>query len=95
MTFIGADPALVRSTEAQRLADGYHEAKLEIARAHTDATLDSEDSKTQNGVPGKKAVYSIGNTQSELFLFVVEHSWLRPSAARSDGRLLEHPNDIK
>jgi hypothetical protein len=92
MTFIGADPALVRATEMQWLDGAYGAAKQEIARAHAGAILDSEDSRMQNGVPGKKAVYSIGSAQSELLLFVVEHAWFLeyratyPAECASQGR---------
>lgn len=75
MTFVGADPDVVRSLEAQWLDGGYNQAKQEIARAHPDAMLETEDAKTQEGVPGKKAIYAIGDKQSELYLFVVGHSW--------------------
>jgi hypothetical protein len=75
MTFLGADPDVVRSMEAQWLESGYEGSKREIMHAHGDAILESEDSKTQDGVAGKKAVYAIGSAQSELFIFVVEHAW--------------------
>lgn len=75
MTFIGASPDAVRSLEAQWLEGGYNLAKQEIARAHSDAELESEDAKTQDGVPGKKAIYAIGENQSELYIFVVWHAW--------------------
>jgi hypothetical protein len=75
MTFIGADPDAVRSLEARWLDGAYNEAKHEIARAHPDAALESEDARMQGGVPGKKAIYSIGDKQSELYLFVIGHAW--------------------
>jgi hypothetical protein len=75
MTFIGADPDVVRSLEGHWLEGAYTGAKAEIVRAHPDAVLGSEDATTQDGVPGKKAVYSIGNAESELHVFVVHHSW--------------------
>jgi hypothetical protein len=75
MTFIGADPDVVRSLEGRWLEGAYTGAKAEIVRAHTDAVLESEDATTQDGIPGKKAVYSIGKAESELHVFVVRHSW--------------------
>ena len=75
MTFIGADPDVVRSLEGRWLAGAYTGAKAEIVRAHPDAVLASEDATTQGGIPGKKAVYSIGKAESELDVFVVQHSW--------------------
>jgi hypothetical protein len=75
MTFIGADPDVVRSLEGRWLAGAYTGAKAEIVRAHPDAVLASEDATTQDGIPGKKAVYSIGKAESELDVFVVQHSW--------------------
>lgn len=75
MTFIGADPDLVRSTEARWLDTGYNEAKQQIVHAHPEAVLETEDARTREGVPGKKAVYSIGDKQSDLFLFVAHHAW--------------------
>jgi hypothetical protein len=75
MTFIGANPDVVRSVEAQWLDTGYNEAKQQIVHAHPDAVLESEDARTQEGVPGKKAVYSFGDKQSSLFLFVVDQAW--------------------
>lgn len=75
MTFIGANPDVVRSMEEQWLESGYEGSKREIMHAHVDAILESEDSKTQDGMAGKKAVYAIGSAQSELFIFVVEHAW--------------------
>jgi hypothetical protein len=75
MTFIGADPDVVRSLEERWLEGAYTGAKREISLAHPDAVLESEDARTQDGVPGKKAVYSIGGAESELYEFVVHHSW--------------------
>jgi hypothetical protein len=75
MTFIGADPDVVRSVEARWLDTGYDDAKRQIVHAHPDAALESEDARTQEGVPGKKAVYSFGDKESSLFLFVVYHAW--------------------
>jgi hypothetical protein len=75
MTFIGADPDVVRSLEERWLEGAYTGAKREISRAHPDAVLVSEDAKAQDGIAGKKAVYSIGETESELYEFVVHHSW--------------------
>jgi hypothetical protein len=75
MTFIGADPDVVRSLEGRWLDGAYTGAKAEIVRAHPDAVLGSEDATTQDGIPGKKAVYSIGKAESELHVFVVHHTW--------------------
>jgi hypothetical protein len=75
MSFIGADPDLVRSLEGGWLDHEYSVVKRQIVTAHTDAILKSEDSKVQDEVPGKKAVYAIANAESELYLFVVRHSW--------------------
>lgn len=75
MTFIGADPAAVRSLEAGWLNRAYGEAKGEIVHVHPDAMLESEGSATQGGIPGEKATYLIGDARSELFMFVVEHAW--------------------
>jgi hypothetical protein len=75
MTLIGADPDLVRSLEERWLEGAYTRAKQEISRAHPDAVLESESARTLDGVPGKKAVYSIGEAESELSEFVVHHSW--------------------
>jgi hypothetical protein len=75
MTFIGADPSVVRSLEEGWSGGGYAHAKEEIIRAHPDAVLEAEGATTQDGVAGKKAVYSIGRAESELDLFVVQHSW--------------------
>jgi len=75
MTFVGADPGVVRSTEERWSENAYTRAKAEIVRAHPDAVLESEGATVQDGVPGKKAVYSVGAAESELHLFVVQHSW--------------------
>lgn len=75
MKFIGADPAVVRSLEERWLEGAYSHAKEEIVQVHPDAVLESEDARTQDGVPGKKAVYSLGKAESELDVFVVRHSW--------------------
>ena len=75
MTFIGADPGVVRSTEERWSESAYARAKAEIVRAHPDAILESEDATTQQGVAGKKAMYSIEKAESELDVFVVQHSW--------------------
>jgi hypothetical protein len=75
MSFVGAAPDVVRSLEDGWLDHGYSAAKREIVEAHTDAVLKSEDATVQDGVPGKKAVYSIGKAESDLYLFVVHHSW--------------------
>ena len=86
MTFIGATPEVVRSTEAGWLEGAYREAKRQIAQAHADATLDSEDAETQDGVLGKKAIYSFGAEQSELSVFVVRHSWFLQYRATYPGQ---------
>jgi len=75
MQFIGADPNVVRSLEERWLEGGYSRAKEEIVGAHAQAVLESEGARTQDGVPGKKALYSIGKAESELEVFVVQHSW--------------------
>jgi hypothetical protein len=75
MTFIGADPDVVRSLQERWLEGAYTHAREEIIRAHPDAVLESEDARTQDGVPGKKTVYSIGEAKSELYVFVIHHSW--------------------
>jgi len=75
MSFIGADADVVRSIETGWLDHAYESAKREIAQRHSDAVLKSEDAKTQGGVPGKKAVYSIGAAESELSVFVVHNAW--------------------
>lgn len=75
MTFVGASPDVVQSLEAHWLNGGYDEAKQEIVRAHPDAMLESEDAPTREGVPGKKAIYAIGDKQSELYLSVIHHAW--------------------
>jgi hypothetical protein len=75
MTFIGADPNVVRSLEERWLEGGYARAKAEIIQVHPDAVLESEGAITEDGVPGKKAVYSLGIAESELEVFVVRHTW--------------------
>jgi len=75
MSFIGASPDVVRSLEDEWLDHAYNAAKHEIVQAHSDAALKTEDSRVQDGVPGKKAVYSIGSSESDLYVFVVHHSW--------------------
>ena len=75
MTFVGADPELVGSMEAQWLDGAYSDAKRQIVKAHTGASLESEDATAKDGLPRKKAVYSIDNTKSELMVSVVHHSW--------------------
>jgi hypothetical protein len=75
MQFIGADPNVVRSLEERWLEGGYTRAKAEIIGAHPEAVLESEGAGTQDGVPGKKALYSIGKAESELEVFLVQHSW--------------------
>ena len=75
MSFVGADPAVVRSQEASWLNGAYVHWKQEIARGHPLAQLKSEDERTQDGVPGKKAIYTIGADESRLFVFVVDRKW--------------------
>jgi hypothetical protein len=75
MQFIGADPNAVRSLEERWLEGGYARAKAEIIQVHPDAVVESEGAGTLDGIPGKKAVYSIGKAESELHVFVVRHSW--------------------
>jgi hypothetical protein len=75
MQFIGADPNVVRSIEERWLEGGYTRAKEEITGAHPEAVLESEGARKRDGVPGKKALYSIGKAESELEVFVVQHSW--------------------
>jgi hypothetical protein len=75
MNFISADPSVVRSLEERWLEGAYTGAKAEIVRAHPDAVLETEGAATQNAVSGKEAIYSIGRAESELHVFVVQHSW--------------------
>ncbi len=75
MSLIGASPEVVRSLDADWLDVAYLQSKQEISVAHQNALLQKEDSRTQDGVPGKKALYLIGDRSSELFVFVVDHTW--------------------
>ena len=75
MSFIGADPAVVRSTEERWSERAYTDAKSRIMQAHSEAVVVSEGATTEDGIFGKKAVYSIRETESELLVFVVHHSW--------------------
>jgi len=75
MSFIGADPAIVRSIEKRWLDADYSHWKQEIAYSHPGALLTSEGEASQDGNPGRKAVYSISSSESELFVFVVDQTW--------------------
>jgi len=81
MSFVGADPNVVRSLEERWSESAYNEAKGQIARAHSEAVLEREEAATRDGIPGKKAVYSIGTAESELQVFVVRHSWFLKTRA--------------
>jgi hypothetical protein len=76
MSFIGADPAVVHSLEANWLHTSYEHWKHEIAQQHPQAVLTSEDESTRDGIPERKAVYAMDSDQSELVVSVVEHSWI-------------------
>jgi hypothetical protein len=75
MSLVGADPAAVHSLEARWLSSAYEQWKAEIAHEHPQARLVQEDARVQAGVPGKKAVYAIGDDQSELFVFLEGQAW--------------------
>jgi hypothetical protein len=75
MSFIGADPAVVRAQESQWLNSAYDRWKKEIVASHPNAQLATEDALVQDGVPGKKAVYAIDSDQSELFVFLEARTW--------------------
>jgi hypothetical protein len=75
-SFVGADPAVVHSLEANWLKASYDNWKGQIARQHPQAVLKREDEEPRDGVPGMKAVYTIDGNESELFVFVVERAWI-------------------
>ncbi len=75
MTFIGAEETVVRSLETRWLDSAYDHWKREIMQSHPDAILESEDQKTQLGAPGKKAVYTFGDRESKLYVFLVDLTW--------------------
>jgi hypothetical protein len=75
MSFIGADPALVHSVEEKWLDAAYDRWKGEIAQVHPDAVVTSQDRKTWNASPGRKAVYAISSDRSELSVFVIDQTW--------------------
>ncbi len=75
MSFIGADPAAVRSLESSWLDVAYNRSKQEITQQHPTAVLERIEEITQDGVPGKKAVYTIDGTESQLLVFVVDRTW--------------------
>ncbi len=75
MSFIGADPEVVRSMESSWLNAAYNHWKQEIMQGHPRAVLQSEDERTQDGMPAKKAVYAIEDSESDLFVFVVDRTW--------------------
>jgi len=94
MSFIGADPDVVRSLESGWLDHAYNAAKREILQAHADAVLKGEDARVQDGGPGKKAVYAIGNTESDLYVFVVHHSWFLEYRATYSGSCSERAHQV-
>ena len=75
MSFMGADPAVVRDTETEWLNSAYDRWKREIASSHPQARLVLEDEREQAGLRGKKAVYNIDTDQSELFVFLDRRTW--------------------
>lgn len=75
MSFIGAAPEVVQSLEQQWLGSAYQAAKHDIESGHPGAVLKLEDSKVQNSLPGRKAVYQIDNTESVLYVFLVDRTW--------------------
>jgi hypothetical protein len=77
MSFIGADPSLVRSVEKGWVDGAYEHWQREIVQGHPDAILRSEEQVTKDSVPGKRAVYSIGSNESELQVFIVGNAWVR------------------
>ena len=76
MSFIGADPSVVRSVEKGWTDSAYQRWQKEIMHGHPDAVLRSEEEVTKNAVPGRRAVYSIGAEESELLVFVVGNAWV-------------------
>ena len=94
MSFVGADPAVVRSMEGSWLDAAFNRWKKEIVQGHPDAKLQVEDGKTQNGVPGKKAIYSIGSEESQLFVFVIEREWILTYRHTFPAQCAEQANAI-
>ncbi len=74
-SFAGADPALVRESDARRLQAGYERGKQEITSVHPGASLRLEDLPVQDGVTGMKAIYQFDDRDSELLVFIVDHTW--------------------
>jgi hypothetical protein len=94
MSFIGADPSLVRSLETEWLQSKYVHWKNEITGAHPQAALESEVGTEQDGIHGKKAVYKIGDSESELSVSLVEGTWFLtyrisyPTTCAPDAKML-------
>jgi hypothetical protein len=76
MSFIGADPSVVRAVEKGWTDAAYQRWQREIMQGHPDAVLRSEEEVTKDTVPGRRAVYSIGAGESELLVFVVGNAWV-------------------
>jgi hypothetical protein len=76
VSYLGADPALVKAMEARWLDSAYQQWKRAIADSHVRAKLIGEAESAQDGVPGKKAVYAVDGEQSEVSVHVAEHAWL-------------------